>query len=183
MRQPRKLRQRFPGRVALLGILDCAAEIDGGGWKLVRHAPAGNRWHKATDQLKGSDVYGNPSVGLTGNTEWSIRFDTTPFTEFLFATGDCQKWLISAKDQVNGGYYSNVPRTILKSSTRATNYTAAWYNRQGVKEDPWISLTDHKAAISQGNILYGGNHYGSTHATAVYQGANVYIRDTGTGKP
>ena len=28
-----------------------ADHIDGGGWLLVRHVPAGNKWYKATDSL------------------------------------------------------------------------------------------------------------------------------------
>lgn len=38
-------------------------------------------------------------------------------------------------------------------------------------------LNDHGPAIGQGNILYGENSFGSTHASAVlpsHQGANVF---------
>jgi hypothetical protein len=31
---------------------------------------------------------------------WSIRYDETPFTKFLFATGDWNKWLVMNKDDV-----------------------------------------------------------------------------------
>lgn len=147
----------------------------GAGWKLVRHVPAGNSWHPARDQLTGTSVYGSPAN--SGNA-WSVKFSSTPFNEFLFATGDCKKWLIAKKDQVLG-WYSNGQRQILKSSTHSSPYTAAWYRRQGALEDPWISLNDHHPAIGQGNILYGENNFGSTHASAIlprHGGANVYIR-------
>ena len=155
-----------------------AKNIDGGGWKLVRHVPAGGRWHKATDQLRGTEVYGSP-CGATCNQEWSVKFNTEKFNQFLFATGDESKWLIADKNVVTGGYYSNNPRLILKSSTNPRSYKAKWYRRQGSKEDPWISLTDHGPAIGQGNILYGENHFGGAHANNILpkrKGANVFIR-------
>ena len=68
-----------------------AADIDGGGWKLVRRVPSGNKWHKAKDQLRGTEVYGKP-CGPTSNKEWSVKFDNIKFNQFLFATGDQKKW-------------------------------------------------------------------------------------------
>ena len=67
---------------------------------------------------------------------------------------------------------------ILRSSTSSTSYTALWLRRAGASEDPWISLTDHSQAIGAGQVLYGGNSFGSTHASAILpanNGANVYI--------
>ena len=119
------------------------------------------------------------------NKEWSIKFDTTKFNEFLFATGDAQKWLISDKAETTGTWYANNLRLIKKSSTNPNTYRARWYRRSGNKEDPWISLTDHGPAISQGNILYGEQHYGGNHARKIlpiHKGANVYIRWKGTRK-
>ena len=60
--------------------------LDGGGWKLVRHVPEGSRWHPATDQLRGSDIYGTPSGPLSSQA-WSIPFNEECFNQFLFATG------------------------------------------------------------------------------------------------
>jgi len=154
-----------------------ACPSTGSGWKLVRHVPAGNRWHPATDQLTGTDVYGAKGDAKSSKA-WSIKFSGDKFSEFLFSTGDCKKWLIAKKSQVIG-WYANGKRQIVKSSTSSKPYTAAWYRRRGAREDPWISLTDHHPAIGQGNIVYGENNFGSTHAAAVlpkHGGANVYIR-------
>jgi len=159
------------------GTDGCSA-IDGGDWTLVRRVQPGNMWHPAKDQLLGTEVYGTPA-GERDAATFSIKFDTLPFDQFLFSTGDCSKWLIATKQAVIGSYYSNAARTILKSSTSSDPYTAAWYRRESQLEDPWISLTDHAEAIGQGNILYGENNYGSTHAAAVlpdHNGANVYVR-------
>ena len=115
---------------------------------------------------------------------WSINFEQAVpgYNEFLFSTGDKKKWLITKKDQVLG-YYSNQFRTIMKSSTSDGQYKARWYRRQGNREDPWISLSDHSNAIYAGEILYGENSFGSFHASTVlpshkHNGADVYIRNT-----
>ena len=66
--------------------LDASPNIDGGGWKLVRHVPGGNTWHPATDSLMGTDVYGTPS-GPLSKQAWSVRFEDEKFNQFLFITG------------------------------------------------------------------------------------------------
>merc|ERR1712100_640823 len=63
---------------------------------------------------------------------------------------------------------------------KSSAYTARWYNR-GNAEDPGLSLNDHGPAIGQGNIIYGENKFGGTHARAIlpkHSGANVWIRKT-----
>jgi len=157
----------------------CAKGIDGGGWSLVRHVPAGNQWYKATDQLAGTQSYGNFEGGPLGSEEFSVKFDTVAFSEFLFATGDCSKWLVAKKSEVTGGFYTNQNKQILKSSKQSAAYYAKWYRRSGSLEDPWISLTDHDGAISAGDIVYGENRFSGDHATKVlpaHKGANVFIR-------
>jgi hypothetical protein len=156
---------------------DNCGGLDGGGWKLVRHVQSGHAWHPARDQLRGTDQYGAVS-GPTAGHAWSKRFDGETYNQFLFATGDCEHWLIATKDSVIG-WYANGHRQILSSSKSASPHQARWYRRQGNHEDPWISTIDHSPAIGQGEIVYGENNFGSTHANAVlpnHQGANVYIR-------
>jgi len=155
---------------------NCAA-VEGGGWQLVRHVPAGTRWHPATDRLLGTHAYGKAGTELSAHS-WSIRFDKATFDEFLFSTGDCKKWLVATKQSVLG-WYANAPRAIKSSSLSSRPTKARWYRRKGNKEDPWISLTDHVSAIKQGNILYGESLYGHSHAKnilPIHQGANVFIR-------
>jgi len=149
----------------------------------VRHVPAGGVWHPATDQLAGTDVYGTPADSLNAPA-WSKKFDDIDFDEFLFASGDETKWLISSKDAVIGGFYAGVECDIIKSSMSGASSRARWYRRQGCKEDPWISLTDHHSAVQSNDILYGGNSY--MHRTAWIKdhgGANVFIRKTAKDLP
>ena len=89
----------------ILDCLHCGYYLDNGGWSLVRHAPGGyDKWHPATDNLAGTDVYGNPANGPMSREAWSIVFDVavSGYDEFLFSSGDCSMWLIVKKDQLAG---------------------------------------------------------------------------------
>merc|ERR1740139_1616842 len=100
------------------------------------------------------------------------------YNEFLFSTGDKEKWLVAPKSSVMG-WYANEDRTITRSSINPETYSVKWYRREDALEDPWISLTDHASAVSEGNILYGENSFGGLHAENVlpqHDGADVYIR-------
>jgi len=154
-------------------------DILGGHWTLVRRVKAGNKWHPSTDQLMGTDVYGSFVNDPTADATFSKAFDINQVSEFLFATGDGQKWLVASKDSVVGGFYANELRPIMASSKSGTAHSARWYRRNGVREDPWISLSDHHPAIGAGDILYGGDSFGHTHASAIlphHNGANVFVR-------
>ena len=152
---------------------------DVGGWKLVRHLPPGAAWHPATDQLRGTETYGTAG---DDNMAWSVLFDCADcFDEFLFASGDGSSWLIATKAAVIGENYANAPRDIIRSSTSDVPYQAIWYNRPDNLEDPFISLTDHQTAIANGQILYGGNSFGGSHAEYIagQGGMNVFVRTSG----
>jgi hypothetical protein len=160
---------------------------DNGGWQLVRRVKAGPTWHPATDHLAGTDTYGTYNADPTADATFSIAFDTIDFDQFMFATGDGEKWLIATKDAVVGtGPYGLTNRPILKSSDSCAPYSAQWLHRDW-PEDPWISLTDHIAASSTQNILYGGDNYGPGHPHAdvlsVHNGANVFIRKAPASTP
>ena len=43
--------------------------------------------HPATDNLHGTDAYGDPN---DNSNAWSRRFDNIEFDDFVFATGDRQ---------------------------------------------------------------------------------------------
>lgn len=161
---------------------DVCADLEGGDWELVRHVPAGDTWFKATDQLRGTSAYGNCSkhssrCTFDSNTEWSTKFNAKKFNYFLFATGDCAKWLIASKAEVTSTFYHNKPRKVLKSSLDKCNVTRPkWFRRKGRKEEPWISLTDHQLAEKSDDILYGENSEAASGLLAKHGGANVYIR-------
>jgi len=125
----------------------------GSGWAEIKYLPTGStRWFSGNDKLFG---YGG--------------------TEFLFTTGDFSRWLICDQPQVNRGFYYNADRTIKKSSISASSYQAKWYNRYGIREDPWISLEDHSSSIVSNTIMYGNesdHHLGSIHPTGMY----VFVR-------
>ena len=138
--------------------------------------------HPATDGLVGTDVYGAYHMSLTSSEAFSVAFDGLDFQEFLFATGDMQRWLRAPPSSVYG-LYSGTQRNITASSVSPYPYTAAWYSRgPDSPEDPWISTIDHTSAIAAGQILYGEDSFGGEWATNVlplHGGANVFIRWNG----
>ena len=154
---------------------------------MVRRVQAGNTWHPADDQLQGTSAYGTFVNNLTADATFSVPYDIERVVEFLFATGDGTKWLVASKGAVVGGFYENEDRTIIASSLSEESYTAKWYLRENNPEDPWISLSDHSFAISNGEILYGENNHGihtTTDALPHHNGANVFVRyaSTNNGK-
>jgi hypothetical protein len=175
-----------PGKVQVTpGTADMGPgyDIDGGGWQLVRRTST-DKWHTATDHCDGSEVYGTPSTKSDGPDTFSIKFDNIDYDEFLFASGDGKLWLITTPDAVGGKFnnqwYSNAQRSIIKASDNSKPHTAAWYNRQGQAEDPWISLSNHADSAKAGTIVYGENSYNrmATHTQLLrnHKGANVFVR-------
>eukprot|EP01083_Nonionella_stella_P239477 838101_1 len=73
----------------------CREGIDGGEWYLVRHVY--NKWHPATDNLAGTDMYGTHDDNPLSPTSWSIPFAAIlapdGSTLFMFSNGDCSRWL------------------------------------------------------------------------------------------
>ena len=67
---------------------------------------------------------------------------------------------------------------IVKSSLKDEEHNVFMIKREGKQEDPWISLVDHKDAIKQDMILYGGSSYGNKYASILmdHDGANVFIK-------
>ena len=94
-------------------------------WKHVRHVPQGLKWHKATDQLTGTDVYGDPKV-IT--QPWSLDWSKLEYSEFLFSSGACKHWAVIRKEDLIGEdgdkWYSNADVDIQVSSVNSTPYKA-----------------------------------------------------------
>jgi hypothetical protein len=144
------------------------------GWRLVRHLPPSDNWHPTQDRLLGEISYGDSS---NDDEPWSVPFGK--YDEFLFASGDCEKWLVASKSSVIGETYANNERHVVKSSICSTPYKARWYNRNGFPEDPWISITDHHDAITNDDLLYGCNSFDwASHVKTVrrHGGMNVFVR-------
>ena len=74
---------------------------------MVRYLPPGSsKWHPSKDHLAGTTpAYGIPGIN---SAAWGIRFDNIPFTQFAFATGDLNSYIIALKDVILPGVdYSN----------------------------------------------------------------------------
>jgi len=174
------------------GSSDGCPAVDGGGWELVRHVPAGPNWHPSDDGLAGTNVYGTPS-GPNGAAAWSVQFSEKTFNQFLFVTGDCKQWLIATKDAIGGHagdnnneWYSNAKRPIVKSSISDEPYTAKWYDRAAYQHahDPLLTLEDwsisrDRPGIDEGIMYMSGAYATSNHGRGMAGrgGSNVYIRN------
>ena len=153
------------------------SESIGSGWQLVRHAPPGKIWHWATDNLLGTDVYGNYVPDMMASSAFSVAFQDKRFNEFLFMTGDQSVWLRAPSLSVYGSYTSK-PRSITCSSGRTGSYQARWTNR-GKPEHPFIGvMDDHFPANNvqyDGALLYAESGY-TFDTELLGKGANVFIR-------
>ena len=167
-----------------LPVLFNFSEPIGSGWQLVRHVPPGETWHRATDNLVGTDVYGAYVSDLTAASAFSVAFADTSFNEFLFATGDMSVWLRAPSSSVYGTY-TNRPREVTWSSGNDGVHELKWSNR-GIcrSQDPFISVIDDKVRLStnpnplyDGFLLYSENSFDcNTELLNNYDGANVFIR-------
>jgi len=142
-------------------------------WTQVRHVPFGNEWHPATDNLAGTDVYGDPN---NDSLAWSINFkDAVPnYNQFLFASGDGSVWLIATVDAVIGSNYGAEAREIISSSTSDEPYVAMWWNWPLYEEDPVVSIRDSGAG-ARSLYVYSEDSYDSYYLPS--SGADVYVRN------
>ncbi len=65
----------------------CEDSFQGGGWVLVRRVKEGSIWHRATDTLQGTDVYGSYGTA-SSDSSFSIAWQGLG-TELLLTTGTC----------------------------------------------------------------------------------------------
>ena len=157
---------------AKAGPQKCDSNVVGDGWQLVRHVPASSsEWHPATDNLVGTDQYGIYSTSNDAPA-FSTKYDDISYNEFLFASGDCSKWLIAMKDEVlrqGGGPFE---AKICSSDQNPSIHVSNWWNRPTVVTDPWIVNT-----YSIPEVLYGeGSITDHPDIRTNYDGADVYIR-------
>lgn len=57
----------------------------------------------------------------THTENWSVNFASQNYDQFMFATGDCTRWIVTNVTFL-GGSYSNQYRWIEQSSCSATPY-------------------------------------------------------------
>jgi hypothetical protein len=79
---------RFALPVVLILLIsaafNCAENIEGGGWALVRRVAQGTTWHPADDDLRGTSHYGKYNDGTFSAY---FAYQVKDNAEVLFATG------------------------------------------------------------------------------------------------
>lgn len=97
--------------------------MSGPWWKVVRRVAAGTCWtNNPNNNLAGASAYGGDASDPLSPSSFGKQFNTLPFTDFMFRTGNGQKWLIIHRDQVYGGWGLPQPSVneIQKSHIQAT---------------------------------------------------------------
>lgn len=133
------------------------------GWKLVRYLNNGmNAAFKSTDNLIGTDVYGNKD---DFTKQWSIEFQSGNYDEYLFVGGNFEDWIIIHKDEfipLNGSYNNYI--TALKSSINDNEHLVK-AAIDTPSDRPLIALTewgDNKHLYQEsetGTMQYGNGTY------------------------
>lgn len=143
------------------------------GWKLVRYLNNGmNSAFKSTDNLVGTDVYGNKD---DFTKQWSIEFQSGNYDEYLFVGGNFEDWIIIHKDEfipLNGSYNNYI--TALKSSINDNEHLVKAAT-DTPNDRPLIALTEwgdnkHLYQESENGTLQFGN---GTYADRPYY---VFVR-------
>merc|ERR1712038_1762123 len=154
---------------------DCKGyeRISGEGWVRVRHIPEGNTWHPVNDNLMGTAEYGDPQ---DDTQPWSLPWSVLEVEEFLFATGDKEKWIIVNKVQLIGAdgtkEYNKGNITVRASSGNCDPYQAVMYKRSYINEDPYVNIFDHP-----GEVMYAENSYPHhNQLVRTHGGMDVFIK-------
>ncbi len=148
------------------------------GWRLVRYLKDGSTtWHQATDNLQGTDVYGNPN---DFTNSWSIPFGE--YDELCIGTLDLSYWVYFNKEQISTNY-NNKEKTVYKSSLYNFKHNIKWYNREdnsqgNIYEDPQISLKNHHNLNGNYFVYVEGSHSidNSGELLSGYGGLAVWVR-------
>jgi hypothetical protein len=164
----------------------CDMKFEGGGWMLVRRQKPDKKWTSPNDNLAGKKPFGSIDLRKSSpniNESFSMKFDSIPFTHFLFITGDQSKWLICHRDSVYKDWTGIVKTKIEKSYISDEPYYSTWCKRNGVAEDPWISARNHHhnginhySDNGSHSMLYGEVWEGWNYNLLNHNGCNVFIR-------
>ena len=65
----------------------------------MRHVPQGSTWHPATDDLRGTQEYGDPE---DDSRPWSVLWTLEDTEDFLFASGNMKYWLVVSREELLG---------------------------------------------------------------------------------
>ena len=134
-----------------------------------------NCWHQATDNLAGTDAYGECDADPMGLNAYSIPFAQTTWNNMLLASGDLSMYVVMERPVIeecsqgrnDGQWFPSVVE-----ASDATESSATQYCRSGAPEDPWISVGHHPDKVVYGEG-YCGAHWNDD--APVHGGMNVWV--------
>eukprot|EP00966_Prymnesium_polylepis_P219956 5088253-Prymnesium_polylepis.2 len=154
---------------------------DGGGWVLVRRVAPGDRWHPATDNLTGTEEYGDPDCEAIAACTFSRSFKDVAWKEVLFASGDTTRWLQLDRSWLwlHGRQRSPgepIPVTVSKSHLHTLAYPAHMQMRSSHAQDPLVR-TDLRPTARDPLLYAEASLLTESDADLVaHNGANVWVR-------
>merc|ERR1712166_517036 len=139
-----------------------------GSWRLVRYLPVtATSWEFPNDNLEGTAAaYGNKG---DSTAKFNLIFngvdDEVNFTEILISTPTFSDWVYFEKSVLasNGGNVGYVCKRTVHNPFASS--TVKWYNRNDIRQDPFISSKDYGFKDRLLYVEYGAtempNHEGS----------------------
>jgi len=117
---------------------------------------------------------------------WSIPWAESDASEFLFATGDLSRWVVTTPGEIlKQG--DEILAAVQQSNAQTTPYLARWSNEEDQPQDPTIRVTSALQAAAVNTSSLDDYLSGSIDDAIVYRegaangkldraGANVWIR-------
>eukprot|EP00163_Fabomonas_tropica_P030596 TRINITY_DN699_c0_g2_i1.p2 TRINITY_DN699_c0_g2~~TRINITY_DN699_c0_g2_i1.p2 ORF type:complete len:432 (-),score=139.98 TRINITY_DN699_c0_g2_i1:497-1792(-) len=159
----------------------CEMEVAGGGWMLVRRAPAG-AWHSATDKLVGTDEYGQKKdyTNAHSTRAFSMRYNYIPFSQYYIALGDKSDYMIlDSKEfasQWGSGTCTQAP-TVQESGVSKTPYQVLQCMRTDKFSDPILSTNCSQGGAFNGEPSCQEMTKGQEPAVIYAEGDSKHFRD------
>ena len=154
------------------------ADVDGGGWILVRslNADKTTTWHPATDSLEGLDEYDD------GEGTWSIPFSRWSYDQLLLTYGQSSSgWVIIDRDQLGNvkGSSSGTNRELWRTSaSQAGTSTIVVRNDEDTSAGQYDPSVSWKNGPSDADYVYreGSALRSNSNVLKNRGGAHVYVR-------
>ena len=162
-----------------------ASPLDSGTWyQIARMANGDSGVFDGNGELKSDYSFGSYSSPSQAN-DFARPFDTYAGMQILFITGDGVTWgstsyatLRALIDARAGDFAPNITFTASINGGAETTTIGNVLSRNGLAEDPWISLQgDHGTGIFNHLIIWGEADYAGPHTELLqaHNGVNVFV--------
>ena len=162
--------------------------LDDGGWVLVAHMSDSGGMFDGNGELAAGYSYGTFVSNPVASTPDFQRAFPVVANEILFITGDGSVWGIADYGDLRAliDTRGNAFGPNLAFETNSGGTTGNVLSRNGVVEDPWISIVgDHSYGVNNSWIVWGENNYPGIHRHLKnnHGGINVFVKAADNVEP